>query len=210
MPGKKRILITASINTSLLNELAASDFEADVVPFIETFFVKTEEVQQQIKNVLNKQANVIFTSNNAVKAVVENMQHYKPRWKIYCIGNTTKALAEEYFGKDAIAATADDGTALAKKIIPEQNQPLEVYFFCGDKRRNELPDLLKENNIIVNEIEVYITTILEHSVEKNYEAVLCNRNISSHCCNSHSSQLIHTCAVYHVFSTSPTTKTLWC
>lgn len=172
MPGKKRILITASINTSLLTELAAKGLEADVIPFIETSVIKTKKTQQQIEHVLNKHANVIFTSNNAVKAVVEKLQHHKPGWNIYCIGNTTKTLAEEHFGKDSIVATADDGTALANKIIAQHNQPADVYFFCGNKRRDELPKLLKQNNITVNEVEVYTTTILEHSVEVNYDAVL--------------------------------------
>lgn len=172
MPGKKRILITASINTSLLNELAAKCFEVDVIPFIETSVIKTKKTQQQIEHVLNKHANVIFTSNNAVKAVAENLQHHKPDWKIYCIGNTTKTLAEEYFGNDSIIATADDGTALANRIITQKGKLNEIYFFCGDKRRNELPGLLKQNNITVNEIEVYTTTMLEYTVEKNYDAVL--------------------------------------
>ncbi|MEO8712994.1 MAG: uroporphyrinogen-III synthase, partial [Parafilimonas sp.] len=48
----------------------------------------------------------------------------------------------------------------------------ELYFFCGDKRRDELPELLLQNNIAVNEVEVYTTTIFPHTVEKDYDGIL--------------------------------------
>jgi len=166
------ILITASINPSLINELVAKGFKVDIIPFIQINAIKTKKIQQQIDDVLNKQAIIIFTSNNAVNAVTEYLQHHKPNWNIYSIGNTTKALIEKFFGKASILATGDDGTALANNIITQQNPPREVYFFCGNKRRHELPDLLKQNNITVQEIEVYTTTILAHSIEKSYDAVL--------------------------------------
>ncbi len=165
------ILITRPVNESLLNKMKLKGFDVDIIPFIETKIIRTKEVETEIENVLKLNTAVVFTSMNAVDAVAEHLQTTKPNWKIYCIGNTTKILIEKYFGSASIAATADDATALAKKIIAN-NEKAEVYFFCGDKKRNELPGLLKKNKITLNEIEVYTTSIIQHTIEKNYDAVL--------------------------------------
>jgi uroporphyrinogen-III synthase len=172
MRGNISILITTAVNTSLVDELVAKGFDVDVIPFIQINTIKTKKIQQQIADALMFDATVIFTSNNAVNAVTEYLQNQKPNWSIYCIGNTTKALIEKLFDEASIVATGDDAGTLANKIIRQQKLSREVYFFCGDKKRNELPELLKQNNIKVNEVEVYTTTILNHSVEKKYDAVL--------------------------------------
>ncbi len=165
------ILITAEIERSLIQQMKSAGFIVDVIPFIHIEITGTGKIQEQIEYVLKPGAAVVFTSNNAVEAVSASLQNKKPNWKVYCIGNTTKILIEQLFGEVSIAATADDATSLAEKIIADKTVN-EIFFFCGDKRRNELPALLKENSIIINEIAVYTTTILQHTIEKDYDAVL--------------------------------------
>ena len=170
-PNDPTILITREIDESLLNELASNGITADVIPFIHTEIIRERKVQAQIENVLKLQTTVVFTSINAVEAVSEHLHNKKPNWKIYCTGNTTRLSVEKSFGKESVSATAEDATVLAGKIIADKLTS-EVYFFCGDKKRNELPGLLKENNIRVTEIEVYRTTINHHKAEKEYDAIL--------------------------------------
>ncbi|MEO8713288.1 MAG: uroporphyrinogen-III synthase, partial [Parafilimonas sp.] len=134
------ILITGEINESLLNKMNSKGINGDVIPFIKTEIIQTKKNQQQIENILTRSTIVVFTSKNAVEAVSKYVQNKKPDWKIYCIGNTTRILIEKYFGKESIASIADDATALAKKIIADKKIN-EIYFFCGDKRRDELPEL---------------------------------------------------------------------
>jgi uroporphyrinogen-III synthase len=165
------ILITREVNESLLLHAISKGINVDIIPFIKTEIIRTKDIQHQIENVLALNATVVFTSRNAVEAVAEYSNDIKPFWKIYCIGNTTRILVEKYLGKEFIAAVADDAKVLAKKIIRDKSIT-EVYFFCGDKRRDELPEFLKENNIVVNEVEVYTTTILKHTIEKNYDGIL--------------------------------------
>jgi uroporphyrinogen-III synthase len=165
------ILITAEIEGPLIQQMKSNGFIVDIIPFIHTETTGTGKIQEQIANLLQLDAAVVFTSNNAVEAVSAFLQNKKPDWKVYCIGNTTKILIERLFGEASIAAIADDATSLAEKIIADKTIN-EIYFFCGDKRRNDLPALLKENSIIVNEIEVYTTTILQHTIEKDYDAIL--------------------------------------
>jgi len=169
--SSQHILITADVDESLLHELKAKEFSVDVVPFIQTEIIKTKNLQQHIENIVQLNATVVFTSKNAVKAVSEYPSNKKPSWKIYCIGNTTKNLVEKLFDESLIAGVRNNATEIAEEIISNSNIN-EVYFFCGDKRRDELPKLLKKKNITVNEFEVYTTKILHNKVEKNYNAVL--------------------------------------
>src|SRR3954452_13716624 len=100
--NKPAILITREIDKLLVGEIIAKSFAFDIIPFIETKIITTKKIQQQIKKVLPENATVIFTSVNAVKAVGEYVRLKNHAWKIYCTGNTTKALAEKIFGKDAV------------------------------------------------------------------------------------------------------------
>ena len=87
------------------------------------------------------------------------------------MGNTTRQLVKKYFGEKSIISTAENATALAEKII-EKESPEEVIFFCGDQRRDELPQLLKNEDVIVNEIVVYETIPVPHKLSKTYTSIL--------------------------------------
>lgn len=145
---------------------------ADVIPFIQTKTIETKEVLQQIEYISGLSATVIFTSRNAVDAVHAHLQNKKPAWKIFSVGNLTSSLVKKIFNEEAVTGVAGNAQALAEKIISHKNFTNEVYFFCGDKRRDELPALLAEHNIAVHEVEVYTTTILQHTIKKDYDGIL--------------------------------------
>jgi uroporphyrinogen-III synthase len=166
------ILITAETDDSLLQQIIPRDFVVDVIPFIQTEIIRTKQLQAQIEDVLQMETTVVFTSIHAVEAVSNYLNGNRPNWSIYSTGNTTRKSIEKIFGHKSITATADDASALAEKIIANKEAINDVYFFCGDKKRNELPDLLREHSIILNEIEVYTTTILSQKINKDYDAVL--------------------------------------
>ena len=169
---KASILSTRPINEQLIQEAAAQNILIDVVSFIKTEVLDSLDVYEEIENALLETATVIFTSGNAVEAIAEHLNdEYKPDWMIYCIGNTTKKLVQKYFGEQFIAGTAPDASELAKIIIDDSKTD-NVIFFCGDNRRDELPSLLNENNIEVNEIQVYQTNMIHHTIEKNYDGIL--------------------------------------
>ncbi len=168
---KTQILSTRAINETLIQQALQQNIKIDVLSFIETEVIDSIEVYEEIENALLESSVVIFTSMNAVAAVAQHIDEYKPDWSIYCIGNTTQKLIKEYFGEELIVATADGATELAS-IIVEDNVADEVIFFCGDKRRDELPSILNEHSIEVNEIEVYQTNMIHHTIEKNYDGIL--------------------------------------
>ena len=165
------ILSTRPIGDPLINESKHQNIEIDILSFIETVPIRSIEVQQEIENALLKSSAVVFTSMNAVEAVANELDGHQPDWRIYSIGNTTRQLVKKYFGEKAIAGTAESAAELAELIVEEDNSD-DIFFFCGEQRRNELPDILRSNDIDVNEIVVYQTIQVKHKIEKTYHGIL--------------------------------------
>ena len=169
--NKIDILCTRPLNESLVKEAAAAGIVIDEISFIETEPIQTIEVQQEIEQALLLSATVVFTSMNAVEAVAIWQNEEQPNWKIYCIGTTTNKLVQEYFGEESIAGTANSAVELATLIAADRFID-SVIFFCGDQRRDELPEILRRNNVEVNEITVYQTIAVPHKITKLYNGIL--------------------------------------
>lgn len=164
------ILITGEIEEALVQQLISKGFNVDVIPFIKTAHIQSAIVQQEIERIAALDATVIFTSSNAVEAVHQSLSNKKINWKVYCVGEQTKSVIENLLAGTTIIGVADNAVHLSKKIIAPGNVS-EIYFFCGDKRRDTLPQLLAAANIKVHEVKVYTTTILQHTLTKDYDAV---------------------------------------
>ena len=169
--NKILILSTRPIDAPLINEAKHQNIEIDILSFIETVQIRSIEVQQEIENALLKSSAVVFTSMNAVEAVANELDGHQPNWKIYSIGNSTRQLVKKYFGEEAIAGTAESAAELAELIVEEDNSD-DIFFFCGEQRRDELPDILRSNDFDVNEIVVYQTIQVKHKIEKTYHGIL--------------------------------------
>ena len=165
------ILITGEIDEALVQQLTSKGFNVDVIPFIKTEAIQSAIVQQEVEHISTLDATVIFTSANAVEAVHQSLSNKKINWKIYCVGEQTKSVIEKLLAGVIIIGVADDAVHLSQKIISANNIN-EVYFFCGDKRRDTLSHLLAAYNITVHEIKVYTTTIFSHKLSHTYNAVL--------------------------------------
>lgn len=170
-PTNKIILSTGPLDDALVQDAGRKGIHVDVIPFISAEPIRTIEVQQEIEQAMLQSATVIFTSSNAVEAVAEYMDGQQPDWRVYCIGKATAALVKKYFGDGGIAGTASYGSDLAKKIIKGGNTD-EVIFFCGNLRRDELPELLRESDIAVNEIIVYQTLATAQKIKKTYDGIM--------------------------------------
>lgn len=165
------ILCTRPLPQPIVTEAMQSGIEIDVLSFIETESILSVEVQQEIEQVALQETTVIFTSMNAVDAVTVFLDGHKPAWNIYTLGTTTQKLVADYFGTDKILGAAADATQLGELIAGEAIAT-EVNFFCGDRRRDELPGILRNNDIEVNEIVVYHTIATPHIINKAYEGIL--------------------------------------
>jgi uroporphyrinogen-III synthase len=96
---------------------------------------------------------------------------YVIQWNIFCLSGKTKqaVLNAKWLDKNIIDE-AVNASELAKKIIGAGID--EIIFFCGSKRRDELPTILKTANIKIHEVVLYETTETPVTVDGYLDAVL--------------------------------------
>jgi len=165
-----RILSTRALDAALIGQAQASGISIDILSFIETTPIEDAALKVKVKELGGRGLTVIFTSMNAVEAVA-NMLGGAPAtsWRIFCIGAATRKLVEKHFGIDAVAGTAPSAAALARVVIDAGSD--DIVFFCGDQRREELPGILSQGGVRMDEVVVYHTLETPHLVERIYDGV---------------------------------------
>jgi len=164
------ILSTRPLESSILQEAQDNGINISCKSFIETKNIVDDLVEKEITELAKLKHTIVFTSMNAVEAVIAALKNTKPTWEIYSMGGTTKQLIENYFGVDAIKGIGRDAQSLAKQIIDANEK--DVIFFCGNIRRDELPHLLNEKNIQVKEIVVYETSLIPQKIVKDFDGIV--------------------------------------
>jgi uroporphyrinogen-III synthase len=173
MKGNKISILTTRplANTTMLKAKDAG-VEIDIASFIQTSNIINQPVAEQIRQCANQDSSVVFTSMNAAEAVIDCLKVYNiiPDWPIYTMGGITQTIIKNYFVDSEIIADANNAIQLAAAILEDDTK--EIVFFCGNQRREELPDLLQKQNIKVNEIVVYETLETPVKINKEYNGIL--------------------------------------
>ena len=164
------ILSTRPIDNLLIQDAKSKGIIIDCISFIETTVSINQEKKELIQAIAEKNNTIVFTSMNAAEAIIVSLDGNRPTWDIYCMGGTTKTIIKDYFGIDSIKGTGKDATSLAEGMIG--NNTKEAVFFCGNIRRDELPQLLKNNQIRLEEMVVYETNTTDHYINNTYDAIL--------------------------------------
>ena len=171
---KYKVLSTKKLDAPLIEQANENDIEITEEEMISVTPVASEETLKQVLHWTERTGvHAVFTSVNAVNAVknyLHQVEVSKLSWKVFCISGRTKAALQTLVDEEQILATAAYGKDLAEKIIEKQVK--EVVFFCGNKRREELPSMLQSAGVIVNEIMVYETSLTPSVVQNNFDAVL--------------------------------------
>ena len=156
------------LSTKKLNPAIASNLQDSGIEITEKEFIRVQPVNLETDlPVLSSNDIIIFTSQNAVIHYPVKLQHPV---NVCCTSGETKAAVQKKFPDAIILATADNAADLAQKII--SFQPEHVLFVCGDKRRYELPDALRNNNIRITELIVYTTTETPVQLNEDFDAIL--------------------------------------
>ncbi|MGV3697642.1 uroporphyrinogen-III synthase [Flavobacterium sp.] len=113
---------------------------------------------------------LIFTSQNAVESVLEHKKiaGLKSK-KCFCVGEKTKALLEEN-GFEVLEYS--DYAAELASVICNQYPKISFTFFCGNIRRDVLPDALRLMEIRLDEIEVYETLLTPQKAGFSVDGIL--------------------------------------
>ncbi|MCM8569573.1 uroporphyrinogen-III synthase [Gramella jeungdoensis] len=110
--------------------------------------------------------NAIFTSKNAVKAIEGKDLKIG---NCFCVGDKTAALLEQN-GYSVIEKTQN--SAELGKALVEYHHEKHFHFFCGNKRRDELPEILKEHKVNFSEIQVYETALNPKKFESDFDGIM--------------------------------------
>ena len=108
----------------------------------------------------------IVSSKNAVQSLLLKEIQVK---NFYCVGSKTKALLEEN-GQNVLKMT-ENSKELGDFIQKSHNNG-KIYFFCGNRRRDELPSILKAAKIPFEEIITYKTHLNPKSFHRSFDAIL--------------------------------------
>ena len=114
--------------------------------------------------------NIIFTSKNSVKAILEHPRKKELKEKkIFCVGEKTSSFLKENGFK--VSKMANYGANLASEIISNHSNE-EFLFFCGKKRHDVLPEALKDAGVKLSQIEVYDTVPGPKKIDRIFDGVL--------------------------------------
>ena len=171
MPEKQvKILSTRPLEQSLIANARDANIAIDVVSFIRTETTSSDSLKQVVSNIVKLPATVVFTSMNAAEAIASELQGISPEWHIYCLGTATKHIVKQHFPLALISGKAANASSLADEIIKDNVR--EIIFFCGNQRKDELPEKLANENIVVREIEVYKTIPTPVKVDVDFDGIL--------------------------------------
>lgn len=135
--------------------------------FVERDFISIKPLPFQVDELA---PNIIFTSKNTVKIVLDNNLKERLTGKnIFCVGDKTAALLQER-GLE-VKEKANYGAELAD-IICENYNTESFHFFCGKKRRPELPERLSAANVELEQTIVYDTIPAPKKIHRIFEGVL--------------------------------------
>lgn len=141
------------------------------ISVVEADFISIKQQKVAIE-IINE--NLIFTSQNAVLSLVENLEKTDTldllrKKNVFCVGLKTKALLEEN-GFNVIAYTgyAADLAEIISLIYSKE----KFTFFSGNLRRDTLPEALSEAEVIWNEIQVYETVLTPQKISGTFDGIL--------------------------------------
>jgi uroporphyrinogen-III synthase len=171
-----KILSTKILKPSLLEQVKESNVVITEQDFISIKPVLSEELHKHVIDLAATGIQTIaLTSKNAVEVLDMYMHvgdiYYAVDWKIFCLSGATKqAVSDAPFLEKNIIGEAENAADLAKEIIRQDAK--EIIFFCGSKRRDDLPGILKKAGIVVHEVVLYETLETPEIVTKDFDGVM--------------------------------------
>lgn len=117
---------------------------------------------------------LLITSQNAVRSLLAHLKGAAEpasllEKKAFCVGEKTALLLER--SGIGVQHCEKNAQALAHYLV-EQHPQKAFLFLCGDKRREELPSILKKHKIDFQEVVVYETSLNPVAFDREYDGYL--------------------------------------
>ena len=162
MQNQIRIVATKKLSEKQKQQLLSADFSV-----LDENFVSIQNKNFEIGNINNY---LIFTSQNGVESVLRNNKITEIKTKkCFCVGEKTKALLEE--NDFEVIVDSDYAAELASDIFNHYSKN-SFTFFCGNIRKDVLPEALRLAQITLDEIEVYETVLTTHKIDFTPDGIL--------------------------------------
>lgn len=178
---KRTILSTRDISQMLIAAAAEHGIAVEVSAFIATRPLRSVALEKEIRKIFRRPGGTyVFTSKNAAGAAGEYFRETAVSAgvpDIYCLENSTLDTVRKYFPAAKIKGAAADASSLADLMLQDKKTLQDkkngsVVFFCGNKRRDTLPEKLRISGINLLEITVYETIETPSAATGNYEGIL--------------------------------------
>lgn len=114
----------------------------------------------------NQVENAIVTSQNSAQIIIDAGIQVN---NVFCVGKKTSKLILK--NSINVVKTASNAADLANFIVKKHKNDSFV-FFCGNIRRDELPNILTKNEIDFTEKLIYKTSSNFQKINKNFDGIL--------------------------------------
>lgn len=156
----KRTHILATKNLTLAQQKQLSDFGIGLKMYNA---ISIKPLPFESSNFVD---SAIVTSQNTARILCNSKIVIK---QIFCVGSKTeKMLVNNGY---TVVKMAESGQELAN-YITENNKSTSFVFFCGKKRRDEIPNTLLENAINFEEILLYDTELITQKFNQKFDGIL--------------------------------------
>jgi uroporphyrinogen-III synthase len=150
---------------------SSNNMRMEEQPFIRVDLLHNEVLVQRLNPIISEKRTVIFTSKNSVVSVANMLQDQQPEWEVWCLEGATMQAVQQHFTQVTIKQIARTASDLAHHIdVNIGSSP--VVFFCGDKRMDTIPEMMKSKGIDLEEIIVYQTLHTPSVILKKYDGIL--------------------------------------
>ena len=151
------------LSTKILNSFNTEKIISSGIEISSYNAISIEKIDFNIDNTIS---NAIFTSKNAVEAVLNKKILIK---NCYCVGEKTKLLLLKNGQK--VVKSEENASKLANYIV-KLHENDHFLFFCGNNKRDELPNILSKNNISFSTKEVYKTSLNYRKINPTSSGIL--------------------------------------
>lgn len=110
--------------------------------------------------------SAIVTSQNAVQFILENEIKVS---EFLCVGEKTEAILIKNGQK--VVKKAENSSDLARFLIKMKQKDPFIYF-CGTRRRDEIPSVLQREKVLFQEIVCYETTFQKKVFQHKWDGIL--------------------------------------